>query len=67
MEEQIKKMKVSLRISAVATVVTCSSLVIGHRLDMIRTVDFIQIFAGGICFGIMIMNVVLLQRMKSGK
>jgi hypothetical protein len=65
MEEQIKKAKTSLRISAIVVIVTCTSLVISHRLDTIRTVDFIQIFVGGAAFGILMANAFLLKRLKA--
>jgi hypothetical protein len=67
MEEQVKRLKMSIRLSAVVVILTCSSLVIMHRLDTIRTVDFIQIFAGGIAFGVLLVNVMMLRKLKNNK
>ncbi|MCW3104809.1 MAG: hypothetical protein JWO09_3249 [Bacteroidetes bacterium] len=65
MEEQVKKLKMSIRLSAIVVILTCSALVISHRLDTIRAVDFIQIFVGGIAFGVLLVNVIMLRRLKN--
>ena len=67
MEEQIKKTKLRLRLSAIMVVITCATLVTGHRLNAIRTVDFLLIFASGIAFGVMLSNAFHLRRLKSGQ
>lgn len=64
MEEQIKRIRLSVRLSALVVVITCASLVISHRLDTIRTVDFIQIFVGGTGFGVLLVNVLMLRKLK---
>lgn len=64
MEEQIKRIKLSVRLSALVVVLTCASLVISHRLETIRAVDFIQIFTGGVGFGILLVNSIMLRKLK---
>lgn len=64
MEEQIKRIKLSVRLSALVVVLTCASLVISHRLEAIRAVDFIQIFTGGVGFGVLLVNSIMLRKLK---
>lgn len=65
MEEQIIRIKRSIRIASVVVILTCGALIVGHRLDAIRTVDFIQIFVGGIGFGVLLVNVLMLRKLKN--
>lgn len=65
MEDQIKRIKMSVRLSALVVILSLGTLVISHRLTAIRTVDFIQIFVGGIGLGVMLVNILMLRKIKS--
>lgn len=56
-----------IRLSSTVVILAFAAMVISHRLDSIRIVDFMQIFAGGMAFGVLLVNVIMLRKLKSGK
>ena len=64
MEADFNRLKRNIRISAIVTIIACSTLTISGRLQELRVVDFLHIFASGMAFGALLVNVILMRRLK---
>ncbi|HSH67511.1 MAG TPA: hypothetical protein VLB84_17345 [Bacteroidia bacterium] len=59
------KLKRNIRIAAVVVIITCSTIAVSGRINEIRPVDFIQIFASGIALGVLLANLVIMRKLRN--
>ncbi len=65
MEDQLIKLRRNVRLCAVVVIVAFGGLIISNRITYIRAVDFLQIFAAGIAFGALLVNLMTIRRIKN--
>lgn len=65
MEQDLLRLKRNVRISAIAVIITCSALTFSKGVKDIRAVDFLQIFAAGIAFGALIVNLMIIRKLRN--
>lgn len=65
MEQDLLRLKRNVRISALAVIITFSALTFSKGINDIRAVDFLQIFAAGIAFGALFVNLMIIRKLRN--
>ncbi len=64
MEQDLLKLKKNIRISSIIVILTCASMAISPQIKIIRAVDFLQIFAAGVAFGALLVNLMTFRNKR---
>lgn len=64
MEQDFTRLRRNVRISAFAALITCGTLTVSSGINDVKAVDFLRIFAAGIAFGALLINLLLLRRSR---
>ena len=59
--------KPSIAALSIISIVTLGDVIRGPQFALIRTVDVVQLFASGMCFGIALASLITLLRAKAHK
>jgi hypothetical protein len=65
MEQDLNRLKRNVRISAIAAIIACGAITASSKIKEIRAVDFLQIFAAGVAFGALLVNLIIIRRLRN--